>query len=106
MGIFMGMGLYLYFIRKGISAMIIPLACAGAWVGYMVVMFATSFTTMTLIGSLSIETANKWIGTVTRSKSVAFPAYFIAAGVLYSVYALRPPAREVSGGGFPGDKPS
>lgn len=76
-GLLLSLFTYLYFRKKGMPALIMPVAVAGAWVGYF---FKFFFGVLSVpIGKILSEgdAGGLWTGAIARLELILMPAFFI-----------------------------
>lgn len=91
-GILLSSFTYLYFRRKGIPLLIIPVAVAGAWIGYFL-KFIFSVLVIPIGKVLSAGDAEGlWTGTIARLELILMPAFFIhfAIWMTWNIASDRP----------------
>jgi hypothetical protein len=91
-GALLGLFTYLYFRRKGMPALIMPAAVAGAWLGYFLRFFFGVLAHP--IGKLlsAGDTGGFWTGAIARLELIVIPALFIhlAIWATWNIAADRP----------------
>jgi hypothetical protein len=91
-GLLLSLFAYLYFRRKGMPALIMPVAVAGAWIGYFLKLF---------FGVLSVpirkilsegDAGGLWTGAIARLELILIPAFFInlAIWMTWNIASDRP----------------
>jgi hypothetical protein len=91
-GILLSLFTYLYFRGKGMPVLIIPVAVAGAWIGYFLKFFFSVFAVpirKTLSGG---DAGGLWTGAIARLEIILIPALFIhiAIWMTWNIASDRP----------------
>ncbi len=93
-GILLGSSAYLYFRRKGMPVLIIPVAVAGAWIGYFL-KFLFSVPAVLIRKMLSGgDAGGLWTGAIARLELIVIPALFIhlAIWMTWNIASDKPAA--------------
>jgi hypothetical protein len=93
-GVLLSLFTYLYFRRKGMPVIIIPVAVAGAWIGYFLKFF---FGVLAVpIGKILSggDAGGLWTGAIARLELILMPAFFIhlAIWMTWNIASDRPAA--------------
>jgi len=76
-GVLLSLFTYLYFRRKGMPALIMPVAVAGAWIGYFL-KFIFGVLAIPIGRILSAgDAGGLWTGAIARLELILMPAFFI-----------------------------
>ncbi len=91
-GVLLGLFTYLYFRRKGMPALIMPAAVAGAWIGYFLKFFFGVLAgpiRQLLSGG---DAGGLWTGATARLELIFIPAFFIHCAILvtWDIASERP----------------
>jgi hypothetical protein len=91
-GVLLSLFTYLYFRRKGMPVLIMPVAVAGAWIGYFLKFF---FGVLAIpIGKILSkgDAGGLWTGAIARLELVLIPAFFIhlAIWMTWNIASDRP----------------
>jgi hypothetical protein len=91
-GVLLSLFTYLYFRRKGMPVLIMPVAVAGAWIGYFLKFFLGVLASP--IGKILSEgdAGGLWTGAIARLELILMPAFFIhlAIWMTWNIASDRP----------------
>lgn len=93
MGFLLSLCAYLYFRRKGMSALIMPAAVAGAWLGYFLkFFFGVLAAPIGKVLPAGDAFARLWTGAIARLELILIPAFFIhlAIWITWNIASDRP----------------
>jgi hypothetical protein len=93
-GVLLGLFTWLYFRRKGMPALIMPAAVAGAWIGYFLRFFFGIIAVPVAKIASGGDAGGPWTGAIARLELVLMPAFFIhlAIWITWSIASDRPAA--------------
>ncbi len=93
-GVLLGLFTWLYFRRQGMPALIMPVAVAGAWIGYFLKFFFGVLAAPIAKILSGGDAGGLWTGTIARLELILIPAFFIhlAIWLTWNIASERPAA--------------
>ncbi len=91
-GILLGLFTYFYFRRKGMPVLVIPVAAAGAWIGYFLKFLFGVFAVPVRNILSGGNAGGLWTGAIARLELILMPAVFIhfAIWMTWNIATDRP----------------